>query len=31
MRKFVVFILALTVFACGKDTSREDIRKQLAQ
>jgi RND family efflux transporter MFP subunit len=31
MRKFVVFILALTVFACGKDTSREDIRKQIAQ
>ena len=31
MRKFVVFILALTVFACSKDTSREDIRKQIAQ
>jgi RND family efflux transporter MFP subunit len=31
MRKIVVFILALTVFACSKDTSREDIRKQIAQ
>jgi RND family efflux transporter MFP subunit len=31
MKKFVIIILALTVAACGKDTGRDEIRKQIAQ
>src|SRR6056297_3463376 len=31
MKKFVVFILALTFVACSKESDREEIRGQIAQ